>query len=241
MAARKQNEDAAAVVVQSESNADPWEAAYVRFETPDQEVRKFVKRLRELRVDELPRDSDVVELFCGRGNGLHALARVGFTHLEGVDLSSRLIAMYRGPARCYVGDCRKLPFPDKSKDLLIVQGGLHHLPALPEDLAQTFAEIDRVLRRDGRVVIVEPWLTPFLGLVHSISGMRLARRCSTKLDALATMIDHERATYEQWLRQPELILKLARSHFSPLQESFRWGKWMFVGSPLHPRRSHGSS
>jgi len=211
---------------------DRWEAAYVRFETPEQEIRKFVQRLKKLGVDRLPREARVVELFCGRGNGLHALERFGFAHLEGVDLSARLIAMYQGSAQCYVCDCRRLPFPDQSRDVLIVQGGLHHLPTLPEDLAQTFAEMQRVLRSNGRVVIVEPWLTPFLRLVHSISGMRPVRRCSAKLDALATMIDYERSTYEQWLSQPESIRRLARAHFSPLQESFGWGKWMFIGTPL---------
>jgi len=211
---------------------DPWEAAYLRFETPEQEIRKFVRRLRKLGVDRLPREARVVELFCGRGSGLHALERLGFTHLEGVDLSPRLIALYNGIAHCYVCDCRRLPFPDQTRDVLVVQGGLHHLPTLPEDLAQTFAEMQRVLRSDGRVVIVEPWMTPFLRLVHSISAMRLVRRCSAKLDALATMIDYERATYEQWLSKPELILKLARAHFLPLQEEFAWGKWMFVGKPL---------
>ena len=231
---REQNEDCAAVLhVESQAGvADPWEAAYVRFETPEQEVRKFVRRLKKLRIDRLPRDARIVELFCGRGNGLHALSRLGFTHLEGVDLSSRLVAMYRGPAQCYVGDCRKLPFSNKSRDLLIVQGGLHHLPKLPEDLSQTFAEMHRVLREDGRLVVVEPWRTPFLRLVHPISEIRLVRRCSPKLDALATMTHYERVTYEQWLSQPGLILKLAREHFSPLREFFAWGKWMCVGTPL---------
>ena len=46
---------------------DPWEAAYIRFETPQQEIRKFLRRLRKLGATELPRDAHVVELFCGRG------------------------------------------------------------------------------------------------------------------------------------------------------------------------------
>jgi ubiquinone/menaquinone biosynthesis C-methylase UbiE len=210
---------------------DPWEAAYLRFETPEQEIQKFVSRLRKLGSAQWPRDAEIVELFCGRGNGLNALERLGFTHLEGVDLSPRLIARYRGPARCMVGDCRQLPFADRSKDVLIVQGGLHHLPALPEDLEQTFAEMQRVLRKEGRVVIVEPWLTPFLKFVHAVSENPLARRLSNKLDALATMIQFERRTYEQWLTQPELIRKIARMHFAPVHESFEWGKWNFVGQP----------
>ena len=111
-----------------------------------------------------------MELFCGRGNGLHALEQLGFTRLEGVDLSGRLLAQYRGKAKCYEADCRKLPFADRSKDILIVQGGLHHLPDLPEDLEKTLAEMHRVVRKNGRLVIVEPWRTPFLTVAHLVSG-----------------------------------------------------------------------
>ncbi len=211
---------------------DAWEAAYVRFETPEEEIRKFVKRLLRLGAAQWPCDSEIVELFCGRGNGLHALARLGFTHLEGVDFSAELLAQYQGAARCYVSDCRELRFADHSKDILIVQGGLHHLPTLPDSLEQTFVEMRRVLRKNGRLILVEPWLTPFLRFVHLFCETRLARCCSVKLDALATMIHFERRTYEQWLSHPDLIRKVARAHFSPMQESFAWGKWNFVGTPL---------
>lgn len=210
---------------------DPWEAAYLRFETPEEEIQKFTDRLRRLGVSQWPRETNVVELFCGRGNGLHALERLGFRNIEGVDLSPRLLAEYRGGARCYAGDCRELPFADKSKDAAIVQGGLHHLPVLPEDLERVFAELKRVLRPEGRVVFVEPWLTPFLRFVHVVSGNLLARRLSVKLDALATMIDYERQTYENWLGRPLEISQLARRYFQPEHESFTWGKWSFVGRP----------
>jgi SAM-dependent methyltransferase len=210
---------------------DPWEAAYLRFETPEEEIRKFTKRLRRLGVTAWPRESSMVELFCGRGNGLHALARLGFRNIEGVDLSPRLLAEYTGEARCYAGDCRDLPFAAGSKDSAIVQGGLHHLPVLPDDLERVFAELRRVLRPSGRVVFVEPWLTPFLRFVHAVAQNSLARRFSVKLDALATMIENERQTYENWLSRPKEISQLTRRYFQPEQESFAWGKWNFVGRP----------
>jgi len=212
-------------------NPDPWEAAYLRFETPEEEIRKFTGRLNRLGARQWPRDAEIVELFCGRGNGLIALQRLGFKRIEGMDLSPKLIALYHGPAKCTVADCRKLPLADGCKDVLIVQGGLHHLSVLPDDLEQTLAEMHRVLRKNGRVVLVEPWLTPFLRFVHWVSEIPLARRSSAKLQALATMIQHERRTYEQWLSQPETILRIAQAHFVPVQEDFAWGKWSFVGSP----------
>jgi ubiquinone/menaquinone biosynthesis C-methylase UbiE len=210
---------------------DPWEAAYLRFESPEQEIQKFIGRLARLGAPQWPRDAEIVELFCGRGNGLIALERLGFTRIEGVDLSPRLVAQYRGLAKCIVADCRQLPFSDRSKDALIVQGGLHHLPALPGDLDQAFSEMQRVLRKGGHVLLVEPWLTPFLKFVHFVSENPLARRLSNRMDALATMIQFERRTYEQWLTHPELIKKIASAYFVPVHESFAWGKWNFVGTP----------
>lgn len=208
-----------------------WEAAYLRFETPEQEIRKFLGRLRRLGAPEWPADAEIVELFCGRGNGLKALERLGFRNLEGVDLSPRLIAQYQGAAKCHVGDCRELPFGNASRDVLIVQGGLHHLPVLPDDLARTFQEMRRVLRPTGRVMLVEPWRTSFLSFAHLVSDNPFMRRLSNKLDALATMTEHERPTYERWLSVPQMITGLAHQHFVPLLESFAWGKWNFVGTP----------
>ena len=210
---------------------DPWEAAYLRLETPEEEIRKFIGRLNRLGARQWPRDAEIVELFCGRGNGLVALQRLGFTRLEGLDLSPRLIAQYKGSANCIVADCRELPFDDRSKDALIVQGGLHHLPNLPGDLDQTFSEMQRVLRKDGRVMFVEPWRTPFLDFIHFVSRIPIVRQLSAKLDAFATMVENEIPTYKEWLSQPEVIKKVARAHFVPMHESFAWGKWNFVGTP----------
>lgn len=129
-------------------------------------------------------------------------------------------------------DCRNLPFADRSRDILVIHGGLHHLPLIPDSLEATIVEVGRVLKSDGRLVIVEPWLTPFLKFVHQVLELRLARRTSAKLDALATMIEYERATYERWLDSPQIAVGLVRKYFELVYESFGWGKWSFVGTPL---------
>jgi ubiquinone/menaquinone biosynthesis C-methylase UbiE len=208
-----------------------WEAAYLRFETPNEEIRKFRRRLIKLGIGQCPREANIVELFCGRGNGLEALAQLGFRRLEGVDLSSRLIRQYKGFGACYVADCRQLPFADQSKDILIVQGGLHHLSSLPADLEQVLSEVRRVLRNSGRFVVVEPWLTSFLRFVHALCGRTLCRRLYGKLDALAVMTEHEHRTYWQWLQAPDLILALIRKRFETQYVSVAWGKIYFVGTP----------
>jgi ubiquinone/menaquinone biosynthesis C-methylase UbiE len=206
-----------------------WEDAYARFETPEQEVRKFIGRLTKLGQSEWQRDAQVVDIFCGRGNGLKALEALGFTNLEGVDISPTLIARYHGPAKMYEADCRKLPFPNNSRDIMIVQGGLHHLPKLPDDLDQTLSEIGRVLRPDGRFVMVEPWLTLFLRMIHFTSEINAVRTISRKFDAFATMNHYEATTYFQWLRSDDLVRQLLSKHFDPTVSYRSFGKIYFIG------------
>lgn len=214
---------------ENRAGQDPWEAAYLRFESPQQEINKFVKRLKKMGAAQWPREADVVELFCGRGNGLRALSSLGFTNVEGVDLSASLLSEYEGPGKCQRGDCRDLPYVEQSKDIVVIQGGLHHLQQLPDDLDQTLFEVARILRENGLVLIVEPWLTPFLSFTHAVCRNAVARRFSKKVDALATMIHYERQTYEQWLHQPEVVLGCLEQYFQVEKRVLGWGKLMFLG------------
>jgi hypothetical protein len=88
---------------------------------------------------------------------------------------------------------------------------------------------NRVLKNDGLLVVVEPWLTPFLSFVHAVSRNSIARRLSRKVDAFATMAHYEQQTYEQWLGQPKVILNLLQKYFHADLCSFEWGKLIFVG------------
>jgi SAM-dependent methyltransferase len=211
------------------SESSSWEEAYLRFETSEEEIAKFTRRLRWAGCESWPKDAAIIELFCGRGNGLHALTRLGFSNVEGADLSASLVARYCGSAKCYVCDCRALPFETASRDVVLIHGGLHHLTQLPRDLEQTLSEVRRVLKPGGVFFLVEPWLTPFLRVVHLACNIRLLRRISIRLDSLATMIDHERDTYEQWLSDPEIILSLLRASSAENKVRIRLGKIYFLG------------
>ncbi len=216
--------------IEPEPCCDPeWEAAYARFETPAQEERKFLGRLRRLGAEAWPRDLQVVDIFCGRGGGLQAWSTLGFLRLEGVDLSESLLLQYSGDARLYVGDCRRMDLPDASRDVICVQGGLHHLPALPADLEAVVGEVHRVLRPGGRFVIVEPWLTPFLRLVHALCRNPVVRRISPKFDALACMIGREERTYFQWLSMPRVVQASLGRGFETQYQKSRLGKFMWIG------------
>ena len=208
-----------------------WEAAYRRFETPEEEIVKFLTRLRAFGLHQKEKSHRIIELFCGRGGGLHALQRLGFHNIEGVDLSETLLQECSADATLHLADCRSLPFEDQVFDAAIVQGGLHHLPLLPEDLDGVLVEVSRVLKPSGTFYAVEPWRTPFLRFVHFVVEQPLMRRVYAKGDALAEMTEHERDTYEQWLRQPDMVLDLIHRHFTTIQEKMTWGKIRYAGSP----------
>ena len=207
-----------------------WELAYQRFETPEQERRKFVRRLRGLGVHQWNRETSVLEICSGRGNGLVAWRRLGFQRVHGVDLSPGLVEKSDLRRSCIVGDARRLPIRTASRDVAIVQGGLHHLLQF-DDVREALAEMHRVLKPDGRVIIIEPWRTPFLRLVHLVSEQPLARRMSNTLDAFATMTEHERSTYEGWLARAETILQALTAEFEPVVLRRGWGKLVFLGRP----------
>lgn len=136
----------------------------------------------------------------------------------------------------HLADCRRLPLDDASVDIAIVQGGLHHLPRLPEDLDESLGEVRRVLKPTGKFYVIEPWRTPFLTFVHAVTDIRIVRRVYAKGDALAEMTEHERETYERWLSMPQEIMAVFERHFKTQAKRTNWGKLAYVGTP---RRNEG--
>jgi len=188
-----------------------------------------VARLKELGAEQWPKDSAIVELFCGRGNGLHALQQLGFSQVEGVDLSPRLLAQYHGNRADY--GCRLPRIALRRQN----QGcgdraGRTAPPAYAarrsgSHLRGNSSRTETRWASEFRGAVVDTlfcgWFTPFC-------ENPLARKCSAKLDALATMIDYERRTYEQWLTQPELVLSVAENIFpqnSSLSSGESGGLW----------------
>jgi ubiquinone/menaquinone biosynthesis C-methylase UbiE len=207
-----------------------WERAYQAFESPAEERRKFIRRLKRIGAHDWDRNLRILEVCSGRGSGLGAWRALGFRRVFGVDLSPALVfGATEATGRLMVGDVRALPVPDTTVDVVIVQGGLHHLVST-RDVNDALGEMRRVLAPQGRIVVIEPWLTPFLRLVHAICSIGLVRRLVPRLDALATMIEEERVTYERWLNAPDEHLAVFTRHVAPEILSRRWGKIVLVGT-----------
>jgi SAM-dependent methyltransferase len=206
-----------------------WENAYEKFESPEEERSKFRRRFRQLGLDKLDRNLRVVDLFCGRGNGLRALQEMGFQNLTGVDLSPSLLDQAPPDVNRIVADCTALQFDPGSVDVILVQGGLHHLPDLSTNLPRCLDEVSRSLAPNGVFCAVEPWDTFFLRSVHWASANRFLRARIEKFDAFATMVEEEQATYFVWLSSAAFVRSEVERQFKPKLNRFSWGKWIFVG------------
>lgn len=104
----------------------------------------------------------VLDVACGTGNlTLTAQPYVGSTgKVYGIDASPEMIEVAKKKAArsapqvvFQVGLAEKLDFPDDTFDVVISRLAIHHLP---DDLKRkTFAEILRVLKPGGRVLIAD--------------------------------------------------------------------------------------
>jgi len=105
----------------------------------------------------LRESSSVLDIGCAKGFMLHDLRElIPGIDVAGIDISEYAIthAMEDVKPFLQVGDARKLPYPDKSFDVVIAINTIHNLER--EECAQALREIMRV-SRGGAFVTVDAW------------------------------------------------------------------------------------
>ena len=107
-------------------------------------------RRRTVNALELPPGSIVLDLACGTGDLCRELARRGLSPV-GVDFSAGMLAAARATSPLVRADVLRLPVPDEIADGVTCGFALRNLVAL-EPFAR---EVARVLRRGGRVALLE--------------------------------------------------------------------------------------
>ncbi|HEX4469600.1 MAG TPA: methyltransferase domain-containing protein [Gemmatimonadaceae bacterium] len=127
---------------------------YALLNTPI-EVNRHVRRVeRYLR----PRAADrVLEIGCGRGFLTRQIQRIA-PATTGIDLNPQAISNAVADDLRNM-DARALAFPDAVFDKIYSFHAIEHIP----DLGRAFAEMDRVLKPGGRVLLVYP-AEPIRGL-----------------------------------------------------------------------------
>ncbi len=108
-----------------------------------------VRRQTLLALD-LPFGAKVLDLACGTGDFVRALAKLGHTPV-GVDLSYGMMAAAPEPGRYVQGDLLALPVADNSVDAAVCGYALRNLVSLPP----FFGELARVVKPGGRVALVD--------------------------------------------------------------------------------------
>ena len=134
----------------------------------------FYWRNRLVKLAQKNKPTDILDLATGSGDVLFAL-RKGLgdkVNLTGLDFCEPMLEQARakrtvrglGDAtnQFLHGDCLNLPFEDQSFDLITIAFGLRNLA----DRAKGLAEMQRVLRPGGRLIILEfsqpyLWFRPF--------------------------------------------------------------------------------
>ncbi len=116
--------------------------------------KKFLRRIYEewygLLVAHLSGLDDILELGSGAG------------FLKDFIPSLITSDVFETPGVDRVVDARRLPFQDDSLDAIVMIDVFHHLP----EVNLFFEEAKRCLRDGGKIIMVEPWRTPWSEWVY---------------------------------------------------------------------------
>jgi SAM-dependent methyltransferase len=126
-----------------------------RWQTRPSYFARTEAALVESAVAGLADGARLLEIGCGEGgNFVHLAASSPRTRLVGVDFSpaKARFAARATSASAVAADAAHLPFADESFDAVLIRDVLHHLP----DRLAALREAHRVLRRGGRLTLIEP-------------------------------------------------------------------------------------
>lgn len=143
-------------------------------------------RHRALDLAALRNGEKVLEVAFGTGlNFIEILKRNPQGWVDGIDVSRKMLdrTMKRvsktgqNNYALHLGDCRRLPFPDETFDVLMNQYLLDILPV--DDFIPLLQEFHRVLKRGGRMVLVhmtkgEKWVNQIYEVIYRLKPPLLA-------------------------------------------------------------------
>ena len=140
-------------------------------------------------------DDTVLDVACGPGLVACAFARVA-QQVTGIDLTPAMIERAAALAaeqgcsnvRLQIGDVLPLPFPDAAFSIVVSRFAFHHF----HDPAAVLAEMRRVCRSGGRVVVADLMASPDPAKAAAFHRMEMLRDPS---HARALTLDALRALY----------------------------------------------
>ncbi len=116
----------------------------------------------------------VLDVGCGRGEIVRHCTRLG-VHAYGLDYAPVALRMARDAGNICQADAKLLPFPSASFDRVLMFDVVEHL--YPWELDQALAEVRRVLRPDGRLIVhtapnvwYDRYAYPLVRLIRTLMG-----------------------------------------------------------------------
>jgi ubiquinone/menaquinone biosynthesis C-methylase UbiE len=114
----------------------------------------------------------ILDVGCGTGSHLELYQRYK-CNLYGLDLSPSMLNVARerlgDTAQLNLGDATDMPYEDNKFDLVISMLSLHEMP--PETRSAVLDEIKRVLKNDGRILLIDFHPGPYQPLQGWISKL----------------------------------------------------------------------
>jgi SAM-dependent methyltransferase len=120
---------------------------------PAHVVEHYLRKRTSFVLERCPRGS-ALDVGCGTGVLAERLSASGF-EVTGVDPSDGMLEVLRARSpeiEAVCGSGTSLPFADDSFDLVLSVAVMHHI-ADPDDVRQTLAEMVRVTKPSGRILV----------------------------------------------------------------------------------------
>ena len=136
------------------------------------------------------RPGKIVDLATGTGDLALALQKkLPNSEVTGVDFLPEMLqlAQRKGVRQTVLADAMKLPFPDASFDCVTIAFGLRNM----ENWRGALAEMSRVLKRDGHLLVLE-FSLPTISIVRTIYRFYL-HRC---LPSLGSFLTRRKSAYD---------------------------------------------
>ena len=120
---------------------------------PAHVVEHYLDKRTRFVIDNCP-PGDALDVGCGTGALASRLAAAGW-RMSGIDPSEGMLDVLRERSpdvHAVQASGTSIPFADDSFDLVVTVAALHHIAA-PDDVRNTLAEMVRVIRPAGRVLV----------------------------------------------------------------------------------------
>ncbi|MDO8562003.1 MAG: methyltransferase domain-containing protein [bacterium] len=99
-------------------------------------------------LQDIPKDSSILEVGCNVGNILEVFRSLGFTNLQGIELNPEVVKIankLRPHLKITTGSILDIQAPDRVYDVVFTAGVLIHIA--PENIHQALSEVVRVSRK----------------------------------------------------------------------------------------------